>query len=118
MFERFRIPAVAVLALALPQLALAHAVLVASTPARNSVVHGSQMHIDLKFNSRVDGPRCTLSLKAPDGAISSLHLAAQSAPDAIASDASSLHPGAYTLRWQALAADGHITRGEIPFRVE
>ncbi len=118
MFKSFRVPALFALALSVPQLALAHAVLVASTPARNAVVHGSRLHIDLKFNSRVDGARCTLSLKAPDGAISSLKLAGQSAPDAIASDANSLHPGAYTLRWQALAADGHITRGEIPFRVE
>jgi len=28
-----------------------------------------------------------------------------------------LKPGSYTLRWQALAPDGHITRGEIPFTV-
>lgn len=28
-----------------------------------------------------------------------------------------LTPGNYTLRWQALSTDGHITRGEIPFSV-
>jgi copper resistance protein C len=28
-----------------------------------------------------------------------------------------LKPGSYTLRWQALSTDGHITRGEIPFSV-
>ena len=28
-----------------------------------------------------------------------------------------LKPGAYTLRWQALALDGHITRGDVPFTV-
>jgi len=26
--------------------------------------------------------------------------------------------GAYKLRWQVLAADGHITRGEISFEVK
>jgi methionine-rich copper-binding protein CopC len=26
--------------------------------------------------------------------------------------------GAYVLRWQVLATDGHITRGKVPFRVE
>jgi methionine-rich copper-binding protein CopC len=28
-----------------------------------------------------------------------------------------LKPGAYTIRWQALALDGHITRGDLPFTV-
>ena len=28
-----------------------------------------------------------------------------------------LTPGAHTLRWQVLAVDGHITRGEVPFTV-
>ena len=28
-----------------------------------------------------------------------------------------LSPGAYVLRWQVLAIDGHITRGDIPFVV-
>jgi methionine-rich copper-binding protein CopC len=28
-----------------------------------------------------------------------------------------LLPGEYRLRWQVLASDGHITRGEIPFAV-
>jgi len=32
--------------------------------------------------------------------------------------AQQLAPGKYTLRWQALAVDGHITRGEVPFTVE
>jgi methionine-rich copper-binding protein CopC len=29
----------------------------------------------------------------------------------------SLQAGKYLIRWQALAPDGHITRGEIPFTV-
>jgi methionine-rich copper-binding protein CopC len=28
-----------------------------------------------------------------------------------------LLPGEYRLRWQVLASDGHITRGEISFAV-
>ena len=26
-------------------------------------------------------------------------------------------PGAYVVRWQVLAVDGHITRGDVPFTV-
>ena len=32
--------------------------------------------------------------------------------------AKSLKPGAYSIRWQVLAPDGHISRGEIPFTVK
>jgi hypothetical protein len=28
-----------------------------------------------------------------------------------------LTPGVYVLRWQVLAIDGHITRGDVPFTV-
>jgi methionine-rich copper-binding protein CopC len=28
-----------------------------------------------------------------------------------------LAPGNYTIRWQVLAVDGHITRGDVPFTV-
>jgi methionine-rich copper-binding protein CopC len=28
-----------------------------------------------------------------------------------------LTPGTYVLRWQVLAIDGHITRGDVPFTV-
>ncbi len=103
---------------AAPRAALAHAVLVASHPRANSVIYGSSLHVALRFNSRVDGPRCVLSLVAVDGQSRSLQLAPQAAPDQIAADAAGLHKGIYSLRWQALAADGHLTRGAIPFRVE
>ena len=29
-----------------------------------------------------------------------------------------LAPGRYRLRWQVLALDGHITRGDIPFTIQ
>ena len=28
-----------------------------------------------------------------------------------------LQPGDYVARWQVLAVDGHITRGDVPFTV-
>jgi methionine-rich copper-binding protein CopC len=31
---------------------------------------------------------------------------------------SGLAPGQYRLRWQVLAIDGHLTRGDIPFTVK
>ncbi len=100
-----------------PQFASAHAVLVASTPAAHQTTHGASLPVKLKFNSRVDGPHCTLALVRDGGLATPLILAAQPAPDTIAAAAEHLASGSYVLRWQALAADGHITRGEIPFTV-
>jgi methionine-rich copper-binding protein CopC len=112
-------PAAALAAtLLVPQLALAHAVLVDSTPKANETVHGSSLHIDLKFNSRVDGGRSTVQLAAPDGGVKTLDLSTQTSPNEIVTHAEDLHKGSYTLRWQALSSDGHITRGQIPFQVE
>ena len=102
----------------LPQFALAHAVLVDSTPKANETVHGSSLHIDLKFNSRVDGARSTVQLAAPNGSVKTLELGAQTSPAEIVTHAEALTHGSYTLRWQALSSDGHVTRGQIPFKVE
>jgi methionine-rich copper-binding protein CopC len=40
-----------------------------------------------------------------------------SGPDDMLASRVDLTPGAYVLRWQVLAIDGHITRGDVPFTV-
>jgi copper resistance protein C len=99
------------------QLAFAHAVLIASTPKIHGTMHGPSIDVDLKFNSRVDGTRSSLSLVMPSGTVQPLGLEKQTAPNELGAHAQ-LSPGKYTLRWTALATDGHITRGEVPFTVE
>ena len=118
LFSRTVAAAILGLSLLLPQIAMAHAVLVDSTPKVNETMHGSALHIDLKFNSRVDGARSTVQLVIPDGSVKTLDLATQTSPDEIVAHVEGLAKGSYTLHWQALANDGHITRGQIPFQVE
>ncbi len=98
--------------------ALAHAVLVSSTPQKNGAVSGPDITINLKYNSRVDGARSTLSLLKPDGTVEKIGTPAQPAPDVLSATGHGLTKGAYVLRWQVLATDGHITRGEVPFQVQ
>ena len=97
-------------------LAFAHAVLISSTPKANETLHGPLLDIDLKFNSRVDGTRSSLNIVSSDGSVKPLSLSKQVEPNEIAAQVK-LTPGNYTLQWQALAVDGHITRGRIPFTV-
>jgi methionine-rich copper-binding protein CopC len=101
----------------LPRPLLAHAIVMRSTPAAGATVPGPDVAIELAFNSRVDRPRCRLLLTAPGGAVSTLALRTDTAPQVLAAEARGLAPGAYRLRWQVLAVDGHITRGDIPFTV-
>jgi methionine-rich copper-binding protein CopC len=101
-----------------PRVAFAHAVLVNSTPQKDAVVTGPDITISLKYNSRIDGARSTLSLLKPDGTVEKIGPPTQQAPDILSATGHGLTKGAYVLRWQVLASDGHITRGAVPFRVQ
>jgi len=102
--------------LLLPAIAFAHAHLLSSTPAANATVHGPEVAFELHYNSRVDGRHSVLTLVMSDGRTEPLGLDKQSS-EANLNAHVKLKPGSYTLRWQALSTDGHITRGEIPFSV-
>jgi copper resistance protein C len=105
------------LALAATPAAWAHAILVEASPVARSTVQGPDLDVRLRFNSRIDAARSHLDLVGPDKRSRTLTLAPQGAPEVLAARAAGLAPGAYRLRWQVLAADGHITRGEVPFQV-
>lgn len=97
--------------------AAAHAVIIDSVPAVDAVVAGDS-DVSLHFNSRIDHQRSRLTLIAPDGGASSLTIAPDSPPDIVAAKLTGLAPGQYRLRWQVLAIDGHLTRGDIRFSVK
>jgi methionine-rich copper-binding protein CopC len=114
----FLMTAIAVALVLTTRVALAHAVLVHSSPGVNGSLQGPDVPISLKFNSRVDGSRSTLMLVSPDGKSTKLTLDATTAPDTLTARASGLTAGKYVINWQVLAVDGHITRGQIPFDIQ
>ncbi len=95
----------------------AHAILKNSWPSPNSTVSGPDVPLKLQFNVRIDAARSQLQLVNSDNAVSSLPTEKQPSPDTLTAKMIGLKPGAYKIRWQVLAPDGHITRGEIPFKV-
>jgi copper resistance protein C len=99
------------------RLAIAHAVLIEATPTADSAIAGPDLAIKLRFNVRIDRSRSRLTLALADGKTTALKISDQGSPDTVSAQATGLGPGSYHLRWQVLAADGHITRGDIPFRV-
>jgi len=98
--------------------ALAHAIILEESPAPNSVVKGPNVPLKLRFNVRIDAARSRLLLFMPDGSTRDLAIKPQSSPDVLTADAEGLPLGPYKLHWLVLAADGHITQGDILFIVQ
>ena len=97
---------------------MAHAILLEASPAKNGSVTGPDFKIRLKFNSRIDASRSQISLVLADKTTRTLTIEKQASPEVLSAQAAGMKPGAYHLRWQVLASDGHITRGEYPFEVK
>jgi methionine-rich copper-binding protein CopC len=112
-----RVVAVVSFLMCAASLSLAHAVLVEATPPVNGRVAGPEVDFRLRFNSRIDGARSVLSLVLPDGTVRALGVGKNLSADTLSIKADHMQSGHYTLRWQVLAVDGHITRGEVPFEV-
>jgi methionine-rich copper-binding protein CopC len=95
-----------------------HAIVLSTTPSLRGTVPGPDVPIKIRFNSRIDSRRSRLTLLAPDGNQTVLGIVEAASGDSLISEAKGLKSGTYLLRWQVLALDGHITRGEVPFRVQ
>jgi methionine-rich copper-binding protein CopC len=114
----FRIAFLLTLVLAAAGLHLeGHAILKSSSPASGSITR-SDVPVKLTFNVRVDASRSKLQLLMPDASTVELPIVESPSPDSLVSRLTGLRPGAYAIRWQVLAPDGHISRGEIPFTVQ
>jgi copper resistance protein C len=96
--------------------ASAHAILVDSTPKPNGTLPAGHVALVFKYNSKVDQHRSRLTLVKPDHSETVLTIASDSKANELDSSAD-LAPGSYVVHWQALALDGHLTRGDVPFTV-
>jgi len=106
----------ALAALTVPVAAEAHAILVESTPVIGASIPAGSVSVRLRYNSRIDRARSRLTLTRPDKTQAVLPID-RSGPDDMLTSSTDLTLGAYVLRWQVLAIDGHITRGDVPFTV-
>lgn len=96
--------------------AMAHAILVESTPAIGAATGAGEVALRLRFNSRVDRARSVLTLIRADRSTAVIPILAEGSDDVLRARVT-LGPGRYVVRWQVLAVDGHITRGDVPFTV-
>jgi copper resistance protein C len=103
-------------ALVLPILAQAHAILEESTPPAGSSIKPGPLDLHLRYNSRIDRTRSRLTLIRSDRTKDTIAINPDGPPDIINAHLD-LAPGDYVIRWQVLAVDGHITRGDVPVTV-
>ena len=108
----------AVTVLCLAWTAYGHAIVLSAKPSQHETVSGPDVAVKLRFNSRIDAKRSRLTLVTPSGEQRPLAITETPAGDSLVSEAKGLTSGSYILRWQVLASDGHITRGEVPFSVK
>ena len=97
--------------------AIAHAIVVTARPAMNSTVAVGNLDVRVEFNSRIDAKRSRLALAAPDATVTPIELELDAPPNVLAGRARPAIAGRWTVRWQVLSVDGHITQGEIAFFV-
>jgi methionine-rich copper-binding protein CopC len=95
----------------------AHAILKSSAPRAKEVIAGPDVTITLTFNSRIDVKRSQIAVVGKGNSERKLSLGNQPSADVVSTVAKGLQNGHYVVRWQVLANDGHISRGEIPFEV-
>jgi len=93
----------------------AAAVLVFSQPPANALIPAGPTRFLLRFNTRVDQARSRLILLGADGLQTSLSIYPAGEQEELGATGI-VTPGGQALRWQAMAADGHVSRGEIPFK--
>ncbi|WP_296515472.1 FixH family protein [Rhodopseudomonas sp.] len=98
---------------ALPSAALAHATLVASTPANDAVLATAPATLALTFNEPVD----PLALRIVDasGRATSITQIEQEGNRLILTPPAALGEGAHVLSWRVMSTDGHPASGSLTF---
>ena len=104
-------------ALALPAVASAHATLIETTPNIQQRVQSSPKLVRLRFDQSVKALPNGIRVYTAKGRVVSGVTRAGSDTRVIAAPVGVLVRGAYTVRWSAISADGHVISGVFTFGV-
>jgi copper transport protein len=107
--------AFALAALALPAAASAHATLEHTVPSFRARVETQPRVVRLSFSEAVNPVALKVRVYTAEGRVVSLKPHLMPGGSAVEASLRRLVPGGYTVRWQALANDGHVTSGVFTF---
>jgi methionine-rich copper-binding protein CopC len=102
--------------------AAAHAIVLESVPANETVLARSPERVTLRFNSKLEKRLTRVTLGSGRAMPRPLSIAhdrdtADAGPDRIVIPLDPLPPGRYIIRYKVLSADGHVTQGALRFSV-
>jgi copper resistance protein C len=99
------------------RLAWAHAYPAVPTPNNGATVKESPREVRIQFTEGVEIAFSQITVKASNGEVVSQGKLRQLADDTLAIDLKPLSPGNYTIEWQALSVDTHVTEGLLRFTI-
>jgi methionine-rich copper-binding protein CopC len=97
--------------------AWAHAYPAVSVPNNGATVRESPRELRIQFTEAVDLAFSQITVKAANGEIVSQGKLRQLSNDTLAIDLKTLSAGNYSVEWQALSVDTHVTDGALRFTV-
>ena len=100
-----------------PESGWAHAYPASSIPQDGATVSSPLREIVIRFTEGVEIEFSRIEVKNSSGETVSLGKVRQSAPDTLATELKPLSPGVYTIDWQVLSVDTHVTEGRLRFTV-
>ena len=106
----------ALLLLAIPIAANAHAELRKSTPAANATVAGSPAEIRLEFTKEIAEGGSTVTVTGPTGRVENGKPLVE--PYVMRIGLKQMVAGIYRVDWHVMSADGHETQGSYSFTVK
>jgi len=112
-----RLLAVVLAALAFPAAASAHATLTKTQPEYGTRVEQSPTVVRLDFDQTVDALPNAIKVYTADGKLLSGPTHTTTGGRVMVAAVSRLARGGYTVRWQAISADGHVVSGVFTFGV-
>ena len=119
MYSKFSIVlSTALLLLALPdRQVLGHAYPAVSIPNNGATVKEPPRELRIQFTEAVEVAFSQITVKGSNGEIVSQGKLRQLASDMLAIDLKSLSVGSYSVEWQVLSVDTHVTDGVLHFTV-
>jgi methionine-rich copper-binding protein CopC len=102
-----------------PGLAVAHAVLVRSTPPGRATLAEAPARVQLWFNERLEPAFSTLEVRSATGEQVDQKDARVAPEDSkqLSATLAPLAPGTYTVRYRVLSVDGHVVNSSFTFTV-
>ena len=121
MFFRFSITLSFILGLLIigadAQPAWAHAYPAVSIPNNGATVKESPREVRIQFTEGIEMAFSSVTVRGPNKEVVSQGNLRKLADDTVAIDLKPLAPGNYTVEWQVLSVDTHVTEGVLRFAV-